>query len=887
MEEHGVIGLKINGRAVNCAPGTSILDAALQNGIPIPNLCHHPDLKPFGACRLCLVEDEKSGRLMAACVTPAAQDMAVVTESERVSRHRRNIVRLMIAEHPESCILCNKGNRCRLRELAARLNVGEADLYPMPNYKPIEQANPFITRDLSKCILCGKCIRADHELVVVGAIDYIHRGFRSRPAASHESSLEESNCTFCGTCVSICPTGALMARQVVHVGTPQREARSICGFCGVGCAVRFGVTYDRIVEASPAGERDSANRSTLCVRGHFGIDFFHSPDRLSSPLIRKEGQLAAAPWDEALDAVAKGLLEIKRRYGPQSLAFFGSSKCTNEENYLFQKMARTLLETNNVDNGGSLWGGSASIAHLPGVEGGLSRRGLAALEGAELVMVLGADPCFSSPVLGYHLKRAARKGVPIILVDPRKTELVPFAALWLAPLPQTDLQLVNGIASLLLDFGGVDVSSLKTDTQGFAAFREALSAYDLQEVCRATGLDRSQVSRAAEWLVGKRISLVVGSGILQQRQGQKTLEAIYNLALMTGSLGEAGGGILIPTRENNQAGAWHMGSAPETLPGGVFLRDDEVRRNWERVWGIHLSPDPGLGVVRMIEEAEKGTLKALYVMGENPLRALPQKDRVRKALENLELLVVQDIFSTETAALAHVVLPGAACAEKAGTFTNMEGMIQHFDPAIPPPPGAKPDWEILDLLGKRMGYPRVYGDLRKVRSEISQHVPLYASLAVIAERNPARSPADRARSFSGDPGQTRSFFPVSSCSESEADEEYPFTAILGSSRFQLGSGTRTGRSRCIEDFGLKGEVEVSREDAERLGLKDGERVEIRSRHGALIREMRVDRYLRRGLVHVPLAFDGNGGADLLPLTDLHSPESPGTKHCRIGLRKMV
>ncbi|MDY6973445.1 MAG: 2Fe-2S iron-sulfur cluster-binding protein, partial [Thermodesulfobacteriota bacterium] len=304
------ITLTINGKGVSCLKGTSIMSAAEQEGIKIPNLCYHPDLQPFGACRLCLVEDEQTGRIMASCVTPAASNMAIRTDSERVLKHRKNIVRLMMAEHPESCVVCSKGNRCQLRQIAADLGLGQTDLYSMANYRPLEQANPFIVRDLSKCILCGKCVRADHELVVAGAIDYNLRGFRSRPATVHELPLEHSICTFCGTCVSICPTGALAPKNTRYVGIPEREVLSTCGFCGVGCSILMGTARDKVVEVNPSHLEDSVNGSTLCIRGHFAHDFLNDKERLLQPAVRKNGQLEPVSWDEALGVITDRFLNI-------------------------------------------------------------------------------------------------------------------------------------------------------------------------------------------------------------------------------------------------------------------------------------------------------------------------------------------------------------------------------------------------------------------------------------------------------------------------------------------------------------------------------------------------------------------------------------------------
>jgi formate dehydrogenase alpha subunit len=432
------IALTINGKKISCPEGNSILQAAEAHGIKIPKLCHHHSLKPFGACRLCLVEDEKTGRLFASCVTPAAPDMVLLSDSPQIIKHRRNIIFLMMAEHPESCIVCNKGNRCRLRMIAAELGIGENHLYPMPNYKPLEQANPFIMRDLSKCILCGKCIRADHELVCAGAIDYNDRGFNSRPATLHELPLEKSTCTFCGTCVSICPTGALSA-NTEFVGTPERESTSVCGFCGVGCSLTLGVAGNQIVDVNPSHIENSVNDATLCVRGHFAHDFLNSPHRLTKPLVRKEKELIPTSWDDALGITAKRLSEIKNQYGPESIAFLGSSKCSNEENYLFQKIARTIIETNNVDNGGYISG----RLFLDLVEERTDKAGrfnffagpLSGLEQAEVIFVLGAEPAQTAPVLDYYLKRSSKKGIPLVVANLKKTNLTSSASAMIHPTP--------------------------------------------------------------------------------------------------------------------------------------------------------------------------------------------------------------------------------------------------------------------------------------------------------------------------------------------------------------------------------------------------------------------------------------------------------------------
>ncbi|MFH1242874.1 MAG: molybdopterin-dependent oxidoreductase [Pseudomonadota bacterium] len=873
----GDISLTIDGKRISCAAGTSILEAAEQNGIRIPRLCYHHELEPYGACRICLVEDSKTGRLMASCVTPASANMEILTDTPRIKRHRTNIVRLMMAEHPESCVVCSKGNRCQLREIAADLGLGYADLYAIPNYKPLEQANSFISRDLSKCILCGKCIRADHELVVAGAIDYNLRGFRSRPATLHDLPLEQSSCTFCGTCVSICPTGALAPINTRWVGTPEGESHSTCGFCGIGCSIVVGQAGGKAIETNPSHLPGSVNGATLCVRGHFAHDFLNADERLTQPMLRKEDGLLPSSWGEALDTVAKRLLEIKGEYGPQSIALFGSSKCSNEENYLFQKIARVLLGTNNVDNGGYMGGRPAIDLIEQRTDGRCHINPLKSLLKAESILILGADPSHSTPVLSYYLKRASRKGVPMVLVDPRRTDLVSFSSIWLPVSPGKDTELVNCLAALLWKNFSNDQAFVERFTEGFGSYRDGLSSFNLERLCVAAGIDMASMKRAAEILKGKKIALVLGDGITHQKDANHCIDALLNLSLMTGSLASEKGWIYLLSKENNDVGAWDMGSVPHVLPGRQPLGEDGVRQKWERFWKTKISPDQGLNVIRMIEEAEKGNLKALYVMGENPLRSLPQGERVREALERLDLLVVQDILANETSQIAHVVLPGAASCEKAGSFTNMEGRIQPFEPVVSPPGDAKPDWEILDILGEKMGFPRRYGSLGMVRSEISRAIPMYKELNGQRDEGWVKETSKKA---------LFSFTPVASAPYGTTDGNYRLTAVMGSLRYHLGSGTRTSHSERIRGFELCEEVQVSHEDGAKLDIRDGETVRIVSPQGAVARKVRLERSLRAGLVFLPRAFHGNDARNLIPLTPIERIDWPGWNTCQVRLEKV-
>jgi len=868
------IRMFIDGQVVVCPSGTRVLEAADRAGIRIPRLCSHPELEPYGACRLCLVEDEKSGRILASCVTLVAPDMAVRTNSERVLAHRKNIVRLMIAEHPESCLVCSKGNRCQLRQIAAELGIGEHRLDPMPNVQPLQEANPFLVRDLSKCVLCGRCIRVDHELVVVGAIDYVGRGFATRPATVHETDLGKSSCTFCGTCVSACPTGALSEKKGRSLGTPEREARSICGFCGAGCALKLGLSGERVVEVGPVPLLSTANGHTLCVRGHFAHDYLLAADRLTQPLIREDGRLVPASWEQALEVTARGLLETKRENGPSSLAFLGSSKCTNEENYLFQKIARVLLETNNIDHTGSPYGREAR-RRLDQRTGGRWRpQPFADLARAEAILVLGAEPTHSVPVLGYHLKRAARHGVPLIVADPRRTELVSHAALWLRPRPGRSALLLHGLAALVLASGQAGPAAPGRALAGFEAYQAALETLDLQELALETGLEIELMKEAAGLLQGRKTALVAGPGLTERPEGAAAVDALVNLHLLLGGFGPEAGGIYLTLAENNQAGALDMGAVPNALPGGAGLRNDAERKRWERAWQMRLSPDPGLDLRRMVLEAGRGSLKAMYVMGENPIRSLPQPGRVKEALGRLDLLVVQDVLMTETAELAHVVLPGAAFAEKGGCFTNMEGRVQVFGPAAAPPGSARPDWEILNDLAARLGQDFAYRSEWHIREEIRKLASLYAS---VRDTDGGWVTSAAGNGYHRD--QPIFVMPTRPAAP-PADPDYPITLLLGATRFHLGSGTRTSRSPRLRAMNLACEIEISPLDGAALGVKDQDPVRVVSRAGSIEAVVRLREALPPGVAFAARGADGNRVMQLAAL------EEYGTQALSVRLERL-
>ncbi|MFO8112141.1 MAG: molybdopterin-dependent oxidoreductase [Desulfosalsimonadaceae bacterium] len=888
------IVLTINGKKISAPPGTSILTAAEKNGIAIPTLCSHAELAPYGACRICLVEEENSGRLMASCVTPVAPEMAIHTDSPRVKEHRKNIVRLMIAEHPESCIVCNKGNRCELRRVAAELGVAETRLYPMPNHKPFETHNPFIVRDLAKCILCGKCIRADHELVAVGAIDYSDRGFSSRPVTLLEKPLEKSRCTFCGTCVSMCPTGALSTHNTFFTGTPETEETTICGFCGAGCSLSMGVSGNRVVEINPSPDKDTVNGSTLCVRGHFAHDFLLSPERLLRPLVREtdeEGNTRLAPtgFDAALSTVAGRLADIKRRNGEESIGFIGSAKCTNEENYLFQKIARVIFGTNNITAEGAA-GGHALIREVAERTKGACRvRRLSSLENADAIVAVLSDTDHTVPVAGYHIKRAVKKGAPLVVIDPYRSDLAAFGSVWLHPEKGAKsaafgVDAINALTARLITEGGVDRAFMDQYTNDEHGWLPAISAKDPDALAKQAGIAPETVTQAASMLKGRKIAFVPPCDLLERQHGKALLDALFNLALITGAVGEKSAGIFIPALENNAVGALDMGCAPDMLPGWRKMSDAAEKELVAAMWEAAIPEGEGKDIHAMIEAAEAGTLKALYIMGENPLRSLPDPERVRGALKKLEFIVVQDILQNRTTELAHVVLPGAAFAEKQGSFTNMEGRIQSFIPIVSPPGEALPDWAILAMLARKAGYPEHYTTIEKIRQEIRRVVPSYSALGSHRQEWVKQNGSEIPNSFPLAPFHTPG-------AGSEPDENYPFIAYIGSRRWHLGSGTRTARSARITSSDRIGEIEIAPADAMDLGMaKGGENggkpiIRLLSPFGAIERAAAVNPALPKGHIFVPQGFYGN---DAMQIADFNALKPPGSgwRNVRVRIEKM-
>lgn len=888
------IAITLNGVEVSGYAGMTILDLAKESGVEIPTLCHDSHLNPSGACRLCLVEEEHSTALLPACITSIKPGMVVHTHSERVKEHRKVIIKLMLASHPDSCLVCDKGNRCQLRKLAAEMGIGLVDFTRIPQFHTVEEVNPFIVRDSSKCILCAKCIRADQELVVEGAIDYVGRGFVTKPATLSNLPLEKSECTFCGVCVALCPTGALMEKERAFHGTTASVVDTVCPFCGCGCGITLEVKDNRIVRTRPANA-SPVHRGALCIRGSYGYDFIHSPERLTSPLIKVNGSFQKMSWEQALDKIATGLKIIKAEHGPDSLAVFGSSKCTNEENYLLQRFARTVLETNNIDNGSRMYSSASRVGLGWSIGFSASIGSLDELEQSDVIMVIGANPIVSAPVLGYALKRAVKfRGAKLLVIDPQQTKMTSFAHLWLRPKVGTDVALLNGLAKVIIDERLFDEEFVARKTENFDGLAKSLKAYDAERVTELTGVSGQSVQLAARLLArAERSSIVFGNGLTQQVNGTDNVLALANLAMLTGNIGHRGGGIFALQRDSNAQGACDMGSLPDFLPGYQCLDDGKARKRFEERWKSRLPEKAGLTAWEMIEQAKAGNVKGMLIMGENPVRSFPSPQIVREVLASLQLLVVTDMFLTETAKLATVILPAASFAEKDGTFTNFEGREQVLRKAIAPVGDSLPEWEIILKLSHQMGYSMPYSSPRQINDEIEELVSFYRHTDISdfdAEEKPARLEEHRLgvrRLYKGPfPSGFERFSSVDYVPEPDSSRDGYLTLLCGSTLTHFGGGTRSSRASRLKRFSRHAWVEINEADARDFGFNEGDAVSVVSDTGKVTAKVRLTNTLPPKTLFMPVSFPECPVNELFDVNLDARAKNPSLKRCSVKLERI-
>jgi len=758
--------------------------------------------------------------------------------------------------------MCDKANICELRSIAADLEVGLPRFQVRKRYYPIEDVNPFIERDLTKCVLCGRCTRACQEIQGVAAIDYAYRGFNIKPATALDKALVESNCVSCGLCVSLCPVGALSDRSLRYKGQETSKVRTICPFCGCGCSIYLNVGDQKIIGVS-AGVEDSVNDINLCVKGAYGLEFVHHRDRLTVPLIKRDGNFEEATWDEALDLVADRL----NCYKGNKTAVFASAKCTNEENYVIQKFTRVVLNTNNVDH-------CARLCHAPTVAGLAQTFGSGAMTNsinetrdAKCILAIGTNTTEAHPIIGLEIKKAVRQGAKLIVANPRKIELVRFADLWLRHNPGTDVALLMGMMRVIADEGLLDSAFVEERCENFDAFKQSLQGFNLDSVQQITGVPKEQIAEAARiYATSRPSSILYAMGITQHSHGTDNVIAIANLAMLTGNIGKPGAGVNPLRGHNNVQGACDMGALPNVYTGYQLVTDPAIRKKFEIAWGSSLPSEPGLTITEIIEAAHQKKIKALYIMGENPALSDPDANHTREALAKLEFLVVQDVFLSETARLADVVLPGVTFAEKDGTFTNTERRVQRLRKAIEPVGDSKPDWWITCQIAQRMGTKGFdFKHPSQIMDEITSLTPSYGGISYERLENgglqwpcPTQdhpgTPILHTKQFARSGGKGR-FIPLEYKPPMELpDDEYPLVLTTGRSLFQFHTGTLTRKVKGLNVF--KGEelVEINPKDALALRITDGETVKVVSRRGEVIARTKVTEASPVGVIFMTFHF---------------------------------
>ncbi len=864
------ITLSIDGRQITARPGATILDAALAADLYIPHLCHHPDLEPVGVCRLCLVEVAGRGQVLA-CRTPAEQGLVVRTDSPSVDMARRITLELLVINHHGECLSCAKNDHCQLQRVAAHVGVDQQRLNryrrPQPSGE-IDDSNPFFTLDHDRCVLCGICVRTCKEITGCGALDFAFRGSRTRISTFGQKPIVESRCESCGECVVRCPVGALALKRFEPAS---REVKTVCPYCGTGCGIYLGVRGNRIVSAR--GDAASpANLGRLCVKGRFGHDFVSHPDRLSTPLIRdpaggsRFAGFREASWDEALGLVAERLTAIKRQSGGSAIMGISSSRGTNEESYLLQKFMRAVVGTNNVDN-------CARVCHSPSVTGlsavfgsGAATNSLDDIDDTQVLLLVGCNPTEAHPVIGMRVRRAVfNKGVRLIVIDPRATELARAADHWLPVRPGTNVALLNGLAHVILRDGLHDADFIAARTEQFEAFAEKVRQYTPERVAAITGVAAGDLEAAAR-LYGRadRALILYGLGVTEHHDGSLGVMGCANLALLTGNVGRKGAGVNPLRGQNNVQGACDLGALPNVLPGYQSCDDPRVRAKFEKAWGCTLPTAKGLTFTIAWHDARRKRVRAGYVIGHNSAATDPHTHRVVESLQALDFLVVHELFLSKTAQLAHVVLPAAAYAEKDGTFVNADRQVQRIRKAVDPPPGCKTDVEILCELSERMGYAMPARRPAEIMDEIAALVPMLAGISYPRlEREslvwPCLGPSDSGsrRLYETTFPRGRATFQAIDASEpmEQADADYPLILTTGRRLQHYCCGSMTRRTPGLMELAPEERLEMHPQDAASLGVEEGALVEVASRRSKLTVRARVTERCRPGVVFLSFHFD--------------------------------
>jgi len=915
------IQFTLDGRDVTAEAGETIWQAAKRAGVEIPHLCwlDAPGYRADGNCRACMVEVEGERVLAASCIRKPQPDMKVKTASERAAKARKMVFELLAADQPPQ--IRHPDPDSKFWRWARELGVTGSRLPAREGFTP-DPSHAAIAVNLDACIQCNLCVRACREVQVNDVIGMALRGHEAKPVFDFDDPMGNSTCVACGECVQACPTGALYEKSLMddqaqtRTVWPDKTVDSVCPYCGVGCQTRVSVKDDEIVRID--GREGPANENRLCVKGRFGFDYIRHPERLTTPLVRrddapKRGDIRLDPmnpwevfreatWEEALERAGAGLRDIRDIHGGRALAGFGSAKGSNEEAYLFQKLVRTGFGTNNVDHCTRLCHASSVAALMEGIGSGAVTAPFTAAEDSDCFIVIGARPEQNHPVAATYLKQAAKRGAKVIVIDPRGQELMRHASHPVRFKPGTDVALLNAMLHVIIDEKLYDEQYLQAHASGFEALKEKVAAFSPEAMAPVCDVEADYIREIARtYAQAERAIIFWGMGISQHVHGTDNSRCLIALALTTGHVGRPGTGLHPLRGQNNVQGASDAGMIPMVFPDYKSVEDADVRGRYEDAWGQTLDPQRGLTVVEIMNAIHEGDIRGMYILGENPAMSDPDQTHARAALAKLDHLVVQDLFLTETAWHADVVLPASAHAEKLGTYTNTNRQVQLGRPVVSPPGDARQDWELICEIAKAMGLAWDYAGVPEVYAEMQSLMPSLANIpwSRIEREESVVYPADAedqpgheilfSEGFPTSDGRAR-IVPADLLPPDELpDDDFPMVLTTGRLLEHWHTGAMTRRAGALNSLEPEAVACMHPRDIERLGTKAGESIRVETRRGAIDLTLRADRDVSSGMIFIPFCF-GEAPANVLTNPQLDPfGKIPEFKFCaaRVSLSPQV